>query len=103
MGRDQREVSEHIIRSFVRDSLPFLRSSGAGPRNGIHGEIDVDYLDSSMHYLKDKTAKLWDIETGKEFATLKGHSGEIVSLNFNADGDKLLTGSFDSTAMVILD
>jgi dynein assembly factor with WDR repeat domains 1 len=43
---------------------------------------------------------LWDVETGKEFATLKGHTGEIVSLNFNADGDKLLTGSFDRTAMV---
>jgi len=49
---------------------------------------------------KDQTAKLWDVETGKEFATLKGHTGEIVSLNFNADGDKLLTGSFDRTAMV---
>lgn len=43
---------------------------------------------------------MWDVETGKEFATLKGHTGEIVSLNFNADGDKLLTGSFDRTAMI---
>lgn len=25
---------------------------------------------------------------------------EIVSLNFNADGDKILTGSFDGTAIV---
>jgi WD40 repeat protein len=32
---------------------------------------------------------------------LKGHEGEIVSLNFNADGDKVLTGSFDGTAIVI--
>lgn len=33
--------------------------------------------------------------------TLKGHTGEIVSLHFNAEGDKILTGSFDKTAMVI--
>jgi len=33
-------------------------------------------------------------------ATLKGHTGEIVSLHFNADGDKILTGSFDKTARV---
>ena len=48
----------------------------------------------------DQTAKLWDLETGKEHSTLKGHEGEIVSLNFNADGDKILTGSFDGTAIV---
>lgn len=48
----------------------------------------------------DKTAKLWDIATGKEYATLQDHTGEIVSLHFNAEGDKLLTGSFDSTAKI---
>lgn len=53
--------------------------------------------------IKDQTAKLWDVEAGKEFATLSGHDGEIVSLNFNADGDKLLTGSFDRTARVIIE
>ena len=35
-------------------------------------------------------------------AVLQGHEGEIVSLNFNAEGDKLLTGSFDRTAMVLI-
>ena len=49
---------------------------------------------------QDQTAKLWNVETGKEVATLKGHTGEIVSLHFNADGDKILTGSFDKTARV---
>lgn len=48
----------------------------------------------------DQTAKLWDVETGKEIATLTGHTGEIVSLHFNAEGDKILTGSFDKTAIV---
>ena len=48
----------------------------------------------------DHTSKLWDLETGKEHITLKGHEGEIVSLNFNADGDKILTGSFDKTAIL---
>jgi dynein assembly factor with WDR repeat domains 1 len=48
----------------------------------------------------DQTAKLWDVETGKLVTTLSGHEGEIVSLHFNAEGDKILTGSFDRTAMV---
>jgi len=32
--------------------------------------------------------------------TLNGHVGEIVSLNFNSDGDKIVTGSFDKTARI---
>ena len=31
---------------------------------------------------------------------LEGHDGEIISLNFSSDGDKIITGSFDKTARV---
>jgi len=48
----------------------------------------------------DNTAKLWDVETGKAVVTLKGHEGEIISLNFSSEGDRLITGSFDKTARV---
>ena len=48
----------------------------------------------------DNNAKLWDIETGQEIVTLQGHTAEIVSLHFDTEGDKILTGSFDTTAKV---
>ena len=48
----------------------------------------------------DHSAMLWNVETGARVATLQGHSAEIVSLCFNADGNRLLTGSFDSTAKI---
>lgn len=48
----------------------------------------------------DNTAKLWDVETGKEKFTLMGHTAEIVSLNFNSTGDQIITGSFDHTVKV---
>ena len=48
----------------------------------------------------DSTAKLWDVESGQEIFTLRGHQAEIVSLCFNTDGDKLLTSSFDNTAKI---
>ena len=35
------------------------------------------------------------------FNIYQGHQGEIVSLNFSAEGDKIITGSFDCTARVI--
>ena len=49
----------------------------------------------------DQTARIWDIEKGKCVTTLSGHSGEIVALHFNSEGDKIITASFDNTARVI--
>ena len=40
------------------------------------------------------------MDTGEELATLNGHSAEIVSLCFNNEGDKIITGSFDHTTKV---
>jgi dynein assembly factor with WDR repeat domains 1 len=48
----------------------------------------------------DQTAKIWDIETGKCIANLEGHQGEIVSMHFSSEGDRLITASFDNTARV---
>ena len=43
----------------------------------------------------DRVVKLWDIETGKERATLVGHEGYIESLAFSPDGRMLITGGQD--------
>ena len=48
---------------------------------------------------RDKTIKIWDVNTGKLLADLKGHTGEINSLAYNATGDRILTlASLDSVA-----
>jgi WD40 repeat protein len=46
---------------------------------------------------RDKTIKLWNVETGKEIYTLSGHSDSISSLSFSTDGKTLATGSDDKT------
>ena len=63
----------------------------------------------------DTTAKLWDIHSGHEVATLavdhvitmflcdpllQGHSAEVICLSFNSVGESLLTGSFDHTVSI---
>ncbi len=45
----------------------------------------------------DKTVKLWDIATGKEIKTLKGHSGVVRSVSFSPDGKMIASGSYDKT------
>ena len=40
----------------------------------------------------DKTARLWDPETGMEKQVLEGHSDEIFSCAFNYEGNTIITG-----------
>ncbi len=49
----------------------------------------------------DKTAILWNLETEQLLMKIDGHQGEVISISFNTDGDKILTGSFDYTSKVI--
>ena len=47
---------------------------------------------------EDKTALLWDAETGRELQRFKGHSDQVTSVAFSPDGRYVLTGSDDRTA-----
>jgi WD40 repeat protein len=45
----------------------------------------------------EQTARLWDVETGKETATLSGHRGVVTTLTWSADGRFLATGERHGT------
>jgi WD40 repeat protein len=45
----------------------------------------------------DKTARLWDVQTGKLMATLEGHTKGIATLAISPGGKTLATGSGDRT------
>ena len=46
----------------------------------------------------DKTAKVWDAETGRLVQTMVGHTKILFGLAFSPDDTSLLTGSLDNTA-----
>jgi uncharacterized protein with WD repeat len=48
----------------------------------------------------DKTAKIWDLESGKALTTLEGHTSSVSSVVFSPDGKRLATGSDDKTAKI---
>jgi WD40 repeat protein len=48
----------------------------------------------------DRTARVWDAESGKELLTLRGHFGEVNGVAFSLDGKRLATASVDQTAKV---
>ncbi|MDM8516024.1 caspase family protein [Desulfobacterales bacterium HSG16] len=45
----------------------------------------------------DKTLKLWNIKTGREIRTFKGHTEVVSSVVFSPDGKCALSGSWDET------
>ena len=46
---------------------------------------------------KDKTVKLWNVESETDIATLTGHSDYVNSVAFNSSGTILASGSWDRT------
>ena len=48
----------------------------------------------------DDTIKAWDLETGKEIVTLRGHSGWVLRLIPTSDGKRLISSSGDGTIKV---
>jgi RNA polymerase sigma factor (sigma-70 family) len=44
--------------------------------------------------------RLWDLLTGADLGTFRGHQGGITDLAFDAAGKRLVSGSMDTTALV---
>ncbi|MDP2767727.1 MAG: hypothetical protein Q8O41_09815, partial [Candidatus Methanoperedens sp.] len=49
---------------------------------------------------RDKTLKVWNLETGKELHTLAGHTGSVSAVAVMPDGRRAVSGSGDRTLKV---
>ena len=43
---------------------------------------------------------MWDAQTGQELLSLKGHTGRVIGVVFNPDGNRLASASRDKTVKV---
>ena len=48
----------------------------------------------------DKTARIWNAQSGEQIATLAGHKKAVYSAAFSPDGTRIVTASRDNTARV---
>ena len=46
----------------------------------------------------DKTARVWDVNTGNQILVLRGHAESVGSAHFSQDGKRIVTASQDYTA-----
>lgn len=44
--------------------------------------------------------KIWDVQTGREFRTLTGHTEDIMSVCYSNDGRQIISGARDQTAKI---
>jgi WD40 repeat protein len=47
---------------------------------------------------KDKTVRLWDVESSKQIGVFSGHEDRVNSAAFSPDGRRVVTASSDKTA-----
>ncbi len=48
----------------------------------------------------DRVARIWDVATGAERGTLRGHTGVVYSARFSSDGRFMVTSSADGSARI---
>jgi WD40 repeat protein/predicted Ser/Thr protein kinase len=48
----------------------------------------------------DATVRVWEVDTGKELHTLKGHAGAVLGVAFSRDGKRLASAGADATVRV---
>ncbi len=81
--------------SLAKNSLPL---------HGHSDRIDFAAFDPSGQRVltgsTDRTARLWDVRSGKQLLMLSGHRATITSVAFSGDGARALTTSMDHTARI---
>jgi WD40 repeat protein len=49
---------------------------------------------------EDNTIKLWNVNTGKELASLSQHEQAVLAVAFSPDGNYLISASQDQTLVI---
>ncbi len=62
--------------------------------------LRVRHADGHDSIYSPNALRIWDATAGRELAVLKGHTDQLTSAAFSADGKRLLTASLDGTARI---
>jgi hypothetical protein len=97
-GQPPVPAAEEALRQAILSSQ--VRATLRGHKDTVYGVAfspDGKRLATASW---DRTAKVWDAESGKELLTLRGHSNFVDGVAFSPDGKRLATASGDSTVQV---
>jgi WD40 repeat protein len=105
LDRHRPASGEEDLRGFERS---YLRNTMADPRRSWVGHdgrevYHVEYAPDGRTFATagaDRTARVWDAETGRPVHVLRGHKDEVNFVSFSPDGSRLVTAGDDATVRV---
>ena len=83
--------------------LPFEEHLGKSVLPGTSGVAAVAVTPDGQRAVSasaDKTLKVWDLGSGRELRTLKGHNDAVLKVAVTPDGQRAVSGSEDKTLKV---
>ncbi len=100
----QRDARGLVVSGVLRDAEDLHSLLGTretlGDQDAVYGVTvskDGKYLATAS---KDNAARIWEVETGNEVGTFKGHTARVASAGFSPDGKLFVTASDDRTARI---
>lgn len=81
----------------VLDKPLWLLSGHRGPVRSAAFSPDGKFILTTSD---DRTARVWDVKTGREVSVLRGHRKGVRSAAFSSDGSRMVTSGDDETARV---
>jgi len=100
-------VAAGAPRPWIRPLQPALHPAGTALLRTLEGHSDwVNHVAVSpdgrraVSTSRDKTLKVWDLESGRRVCTLEGHSSYVFGVAVSPDGRRVISGSSDYTLKV---
>jgi WD40 repeat protein len=84
---------------------PMLKPERNLKRWKVYGRDNkVWHFSSNRRWLatanRDRTIKLWDLQTGQSIPPLRGHTGQLTAIAFHSDNQRVISASLDGSVKV---
>lgn len=93
-------AKDALIEALAMQQTKFLLVGHKAELRGVAYSPDGKYVATCSW---DKTARVWETETGKLVSELAGHQGPVLNVAFSPDGNFIATASHDKQARVWAD